>query len=57
MDSLGTFVLKDDQKVIQGYDWILPNMEMDTFIAIMVMIFGVLSIWAIEFSSKKLAGK
>ena len=56
-DSLGIFVLKDDQKVIQGYNWVLPNMEMETFIAIMIMIFGVLSIWAIEFFSKKLTGE
>lgn len=43
---------KVKEKVI-GYDWLTPPMNGSTFIAILIILSGCLSVWLIEFAGKR----
>jgi putative membrane protein len=54
MDNLGDPILKNGEKVIKGYEWFFPNMSVETLIAFSILLVGIVSIWFLEFSVKKL---
>ena len=49
MDESGSYLLKDGQKIIQGYDRYIPqSFDGEVIYAILIAILGFLSIWLIE---------
>ncbi len=43
-----------DQKILVSYEWFLPNIDKEFFMALIIFIFGVISIWIIERIGNKL---
>ena len=52
-DEVGVFILKDNEKVVQGYQWFFPEIAMETLLAVALIISGIASIWVIEFMGNK----
>ena len=49
LDEAGNFVMKKGEKVIQGYDRFIPDsMTTEVWIAILMMVIGVVTIWIME---------
>ena len=48
LDIAGNMIMKDGEKLIQGYKWLIPAVNMQLFWAVIILIFGILSIWIIE---------
>jgi len=53
-DEIGSFILKDNEKVVQGYEWVIPDLGIETMTAIMLIFLGIASIWIIEFMGNKI---
>lgn len=47
-DDAGEFIIKDGEKLIEGYTRYVPEFSTEVTIAIALMIVGFVSIWAIE---------
>lgn len=53
-DESGSFILKEGEKIVQGYDWFLPSLgDSNTLLAIALMIVGVVSVALLERSAEK----
>lgn len=53
-DEAGNFILKKGEKIIQGYDRFIPDtMNTEVFLAIALMVIGIISIWIIEKAANK----
>jgi len=50
----GEIVLKNGEKIIQGYNWYAPEMNFESSFAFLLILGGVASIWVIEFMGNKL---
>lgn len=58
VNSVGEFILnRKGEKIVSGYDWFLPqSFSHEVTIAIMIILFGIVSIWLTEhFAGKKSA--
>ncbi len=49
-DNLGA----DDEMIIQGYEWLIPDLGAETLMAVLLIFIGIASIWAIEFMGNKI---
>ncbi len=53
-DEAGNAILKNGEKIIQGYDRFIPDtMTNEVWIAIILMIIGIVSIWIFEKAANK----
>lgn len=53
-DAVGNFLLKSDgSKIIEGYDWFMPNFSTELLFAIALMAFGVITIAVLEHFAKE----
>ena len=53
-DAKGDLILKNGEAIVASYERVLPEaMNMEFFIAIAAILFGILSIWLIERSAEK----
>lgn len=53
-DELGALILKKGEKIVQGYDWFVPSFsETGTFLAIALMIIGIVAVALLEKSAQK----
>jgi len=53
-DQLGNLVIKEGEKVIQSYERYMPAItELDTIIAILLIIIGIVIVWGIESAGNK----
>ncbi|MFW5759568.1 MAG: DUF368 domain-containing protein [Cyclobacteriaceae bacterium] len=53
-DELGSYVIKDGEKVIQSYEHFIPQItEAGTLIAIGLMLLGIVAVWLIESFGEK----
>ena len=52
-DVTGDFILKNGEKIIQGYDRFIPMLNTEVALAITYMIIGVITIWLIEKLAEK----
>ena len=48
LDSVGDLILKKGQPVVEKYVMFFPQLNLEFFIALFIMILGVISIWIIE---------
>jgi putative membrane protein len=57
VDENNVFVLKDNEKILQGYEWFVPEISSTVVWAIIIMMAGIASIWLMEkmASEKELA--
>ena len=54
IDESGNFLLKNGEKIIQGYDKFMPDtISFEVLLAIVWMIIGIISIWIIEKAAVK----
>jgi len=53
-DEIGSFILKDNEKVVQGYEWVIPDFGVETMMAVMLIFLGIACIWVIEFMGNKI---
>jgi putative membrane protein len=48
-DQTGNFIYKNGEKVVQRYDWFLPDMaRMENILALGFIIFGFVCVWIVE---------
>ncbi|MDQ8180098.1 DUF368 domain-containing protein [Pelagicoccus sp. SDUM812005] len=53
-DEFGVFVLKDGEKIVQGYQWFVPSFsDTHTLIAIALILSGIVAVALLEMSAKK----
>lgn len=52
MNDAGIPILKKGEKIVQGYDWFLPEINMEFFISIALMVAGILLVLGIEHIAK-----
>lgn len=53
-NDLGELILKKGEKIVQGYDWFIPSFdENGTFVAIALMIAGVVAVSLLEKTAQK----
>lgn len=48
IDQAGDYIIKDGEKLIQGYKWVIPQCNNQVLWAVVIMLTGILSIWIIE---------
>lgn len=49
LDTAGNPILKKGKEIISGYEWYIPDFsDMNTWIAVVLMVAGAIAIWAIE---------
>lgn len=48
LDDAGNPVMRHGEKVIQGYEWFLPPVDMTTLVAILLIGAGILGVCIIE---------
>lgn len=48
LNSSGIAVLKNNEKIIQGYEWFMPSINIETIIAFLFMILGLAIVYFME---------
>ena len=49
----GEFILKEGEKLVQGYSWHLPNLEATTWFALALIIVGIVAVAILENSAER----
>jgi putative membrane protein len=52
-DQAGDFIYKNGARVVQSYDWHLPELTGETFLAFAFIVLGFLCVWFIEYLGEK----
>lgn len=53
LNESGIPILKKGEKIVQSYDWFLPEINLDFFISVFLMLTGVFLVLGIEYVAKK----
>ncbi len=53
LNEAGIPILKKGEKIVQGYDWFLPEINTEFFISVILMLTGILLVLGIEYVAKK----
>ncbi|MGB3465784.1 MAG: DUF368 domain-containing protein [Cyclobacteriaceae bacterium] len=52
-DEAGFPIIKEGEKIVQGYDWYLPGFDMELVVSVLLMITGVFLVLGIEYIANK----
>lgn len=52
-DDAGFPILKEGEKIVQGYDWYFPAFDLEFVVSVALMVTGIALVWGIEYVANK----